>query len=130
MTWKARAVTPVWPIVCVGRAVVACFQLRAGAQKWDNVANCNAALGYYWVQVSVRERLLLKRVADPIRLYEHRRKVRAHMGTKSRSGALRDHLRERLAEHYDVEIRAFSQSFVWWLEWVASANERSQLLLA
>lgn len=80
----------------------------AGVEKWDNAANCHAALTY---ECPCGGRCL-SRVADVIALYDHRKQLRAHVGKNNRSGKLRDVLRDRLKEHYDADLGAFSQSFV------------------
>lgn len=80
----------------------------AGADKWDNAANCQAALRYD----CPCGRRCLSKVADVIALYDHRKQLRAHIGKNIKSGKLRDVLRDRLKEHYDADLGAFSQSFV------------------
>lgn len=80
----------------------------AGVDKWDNAGNCEAALGF---ECPCGNRCL-SRVGDVVRLYEHRKKLRTHVGKNARSGALRDTLRDRLSEHYDAGLGRFSDSFV------------------
>lgn len=80
----------------------------AGVAKWDNTANCQAALAYK----CPCDIACLSKVGDVIQIYEHRRKFRLRLGSKARSGALRDTLRELLAEHYDAGLGTFSNSFV------------------
>lgn len=80
----------------------------SGVSKWDNAANCAAALKY---DCPCGEKCLSK-VADVIELYNHRKKFRSRLGTHGRSGALRDTLRDMLAQHYDAQLGAFSNSFV------------------
>lgn len=80
----------------------------AGVAKWDNTANCQAALSY---KCPCRSECLSK-VGDVIQMYEHRRNFRLRLGSRARSGALRDTLRDLLAEHYDASLGTFSNSFV------------------
>lgn len=79
----------------------------AGVKRWDNTANCQAALSY---ECPCGQRCLSK-VGDVLRLYDHRRKLRAHSRSLNK-GELRDRLRDKLEEHYDAVERKFSQSFV------------------
>lgn len=80
----------------------------AGVKKWDNTANCEAALHY---NCPCGQQCLSK-VGGVVRLYEHRRQLRARIGLNHGSGQMRDILRAKLAEHYDVGLRSFSASFV------------------
>lgn len=79
----------------------------AGVKRWDNTANCQAALAY---ECPCGQRCLSK-VGDVLRLYEHRRSLRANCRDVN-TGQLRDKLRQKLEEHYDAEKGKFSQSFV------------------
>lgn len=78
----------------------------AGVKRWDNTANCQAALSY---DCPCQNKCLSK-VGDVVQLYEHRRKLRSSCG--SGGSDLRDKLRQKLEEHYDDREGKFSQSFV------------------
>lgn len=78
-----------------------------GGANWSDARNCEAALRYECPCGNA----CLSHAGGVLDIYEHRRKLRA-LAENKELGGLRDTVRMILADHFDVGLRQFTNSFV------------------